>query len=173
MTLKEMIDRQMYLNGLLPTKPTVEQLVLATAAEVGELVQALKYGVKDPAIAGWCWWSRPDKPGKPSTKEEVLGELVDIWHFVLSILICGEVDNNSAENTYKRLWDNTYKRLWDEAVSWPLHFFVEGISSRYYFQGIIGAAKCLGFTKEEFEDAYWAKTEENIKRWGANNETNQ
>jgi dimeric dUTPase (all-alpha-NTP-PPase superfamily) len=41
--------------------------------EVGELTHELK--------ANWCWWK---KTQPPVDEKKVLGELVDIWHFVLS-----------------------------------------------------------------------------------------
>lgn len=50
-----------------------ENLSFAILDEVGELTHELK--------ANWCWW----KKTQPQVDEEkVLGELVDIWHFVLS-----------------------------------------------------------------------------------------
>ena len=50
-----------------------EKLNMAILDEVGELTHELK--------ANWCWWK---KTQAPVDKEKVLGELVDIWHFVLS-----------------------------------------------------------------------------------------
>lgn len=50
-----------------------ENLRMAILDEVGELTHELK--------ANWCWWK---KTQAPVDKEKVLGELVDIWHFVLS-----------------------------------------------------------------------------------------
>ena len=48
-------------------------LNIAILDEIGELTHELKYE--------WCWWK---KGQAPVDKEKVLGELVDIWHFVLS-----------------------------------------------------------------------------------------
>ena len=50
-----------------------EKLSFAILDEIGELTHELK--------ANWCWWK---KTQAPVDKEKVLGELVDIWHFVLS-----------------------------------------------------------------------------------------
>ena len=50
-----------------------EKLNLAILDEIGELTHELK--------ANWCWWK---KSQAPVDNEKVLGELVDIWHFVLS-----------------------------------------------------------------------------------------
>jgi dimeric dUTPase (all-alpha-NTP-PPase superfamily) len=50
-----------------------DKLSFAILDEVGELTHELK--------GKWCWW----KKTQPQVDEEkVLGELVDIWHFVLS-----------------------------------------------------------------------------------------
>ena len=50
-----------------------EKLCFAILDEVGELTHEL--------TGNWCWW----KKTQPQVDEEkVLGELVDIWHFVLS-----------------------------------------------------------------------------------------
>lgn len=50
-----------------------EKLNMAILDEIGELNHELK--------ANWCWWK---KTQAPVDEEKVLGELVDIWHFVLS-----------------------------------------------------------------------------------------
>ena len=51
----------------------IENLEMALLDEIGELTHELKYT--------WCWWK---KTQAPVDKEKVLGELVDIWHFILS-----------------------------------------------------------------------------------------
>ena len=50
-----------------------QQLNMAILDEVGELTHELK--------GNWCWWKFTQKP---VNIEKVLGELVDVWHFVLS-----------------------------------------------------------------------------------------
>ena len=50
-----------------------EKLSFAILDEVGELTHELK--------GNWCYWK---KTQPPVDGEKVLGELVDIWHFVLS-----------------------------------------------------------------------------------------
>ena len=50
-----------------------EKLSFAILDEVGELTHELK--------GNWCWWK---KTQAPVDDKKVLGELVDIWHFVLS-----------------------------------------------------------------------------------------
>ena len=50
-----------------------KNLGFAILDEVGELTHELK--------GDWCWWK---KSQAPVDEEKVLGELVDIWHFVLS-----------------------------------------------------------------------------------------
>ena len=76
--IKDMLKRQKKLDesimsayGL--TEIDEENLRMAILDEVGELTHELK--------GNWCWW----KKTQPKVdKGKVLGELVDIWHFVLS-----------------------------------------------------------------------------------------
>ena len=55
-------------------KKTFEKMYLALFDELGELNHELK--------GEWCYWK---KTQKPVDREKVLEELVDAWHFALSI----------------------------------------------------------------------------------------
>lgn len=76
--IKEMLQMQKKLDEAIMdehglTEIDEENLRMAILDEVGELTHELK--------GNWCWW----KKTQPQVDEEkVLGELVDIWHFVLS-----------------------------------------------------------------------------------------
>lgn len=65
----------------------IERTFLALFDELGELTHELK--------ASWCWWK--DTVGEVD-KAKVLEELVDVWHFALSIA------NN--HNTYNAYYDH-------------------------------------------------------------------
>ena len=76
--IKEMLHKQAKLDksimsayGLIEIDE--EKLRMAILDEVGELTHELK--------GNWCWWK---KTQAPVDKEKVLGELVDVWHFILS-----------------------------------------------------------------------------------------
>lgn len=76
--IKEMLQMQAKLDesimkeyGL--TEIDEENLRMAILDEVGELTHELK--------GNWCWWK---KTQSPVDDKKVLGELVDVWHFVLS-----------------------------------------------------------------------------------------
>lgn len=76
--IETMLKKQDELNSAIMkefglTTISKEQIDLATLDEIGEFTHELK--------GDWCWW----KKTQPQVDEEkVLGELVDIWHFVLS-----------------------------------------------------------------------------------------
>lgn len=76
--IKEMLDMQEKLDEAIMKGYGLfyideEKLSFAILDEVGELTHELK--------ANWCWWK---KTQAPVDDNKVLGELVDIWHFVLS-----------------------------------------------------------------------------------------
>ena len=76
--LKELLEMQRVLDENIYTTHNVkydeEKTYLALIDEIGELNHELK--------AEWCWWK---KNQAPVNKEKVLEELVDVWHFALSI----------------------------------------------------------------------------------------
>ena len=75
--IKDMLKMQAKLDEAIMeeyglTEIEEEKLNLAILDEIGELTHELK--------GDWCWW----KKTQPKVdKEKVLGELVDVWHFVL------------------------------------------------------------------------------------------
>ena len=76
--IKEMLQMQKKLDEAIMNEYGLneideENLRMAILDEVGELTHELK--------GNWCWWK---KTQAPVDDKKVLGELVDIWHFVLS-----------------------------------------------------------------------------------------
>lgn len=76
--IKEMLQMQKKLDEAIMEEYGLaeideENLRMAILDEVGELTHELK--------GNWCWWK---KTQPPVDMGKVLGELVDIWHFVLS-----------------------------------------------------------------------------------------
>lgn len=76
--IKDMLERQKAYDAEVFKKHNVDyvsksQLESALFDELGELMHAQK--------SDWCWWK---KTQAPVDDNKVLGELVDVWHFVLS-----------------------------------------------------------------------------------------
>lgn len=76
--IKEMLQMQEKLDKAIMEEYGLEELDeeklnLAILDEVGELTHELK--------GNWCYWK---KTQPPVDEKKVLGELVDIWHFILS-----------------------------------------------------------------------------------------
>lgn len=70
------LDRHMFLTRGIKTRPSLEQYYHAIFDEFGEFNHELK--------KTWCWWK---KSQKEVDEDKALEELVDIWHFILSVLV--------------------------------------------------------------------------------------
>lgn len=76
--IKEMLQMQAKLDEAIMKEYRLEELDeeklnMAILDEIGELTHELK--------GNWCWWKKTQAPVDMS---KVLGELVDVWHFILS-----------------------------------------------------------------------------------------
>lgn len=132
-----------------------EKLSFAILDEVGELTHELK--------ANWCWWK---KTQAPVDKEKVLGELVDIWHFVLSWqnhFMSGEEglrkEKVMVENIKQYVWG--MKNIKKEFV-YVLTDLPSFTDSRV--EALIAIAEYLGFTIERVYEAYCEKNKINYQR---------
>lgn len=137
------------------TEINQEQLELAILDEIGELTHELK-GI-------WCWW----KKTQPQVDEEkVLGELVDIWHFVLceqNICNFGEMTLGSYLQE-KEIVDTFLERLKSKRVFLPL-FLTELVRRDCYsIETLIAITEYLGFTIEQVYSAYCDKNKINYQR---------
>ena len=132
-----------------------ENLRMAILDEVGELTHELK--------GDWCWW----KKTQPQVDEEkVLGELVDIWHFVLNyqnhfnggengILNASMFERNS-DNILNLLMTNEYKlsETLTDLSTWNIH----------KMERLVAISEYLGFTIEQVYKAYCDKNKVNYQR---------
>ena len=132
-----------------------ENLRMAILDEVGELTHELK--------GDWCWW----KKNQPLVdKEKVLGELVDIWHFVLSyqnhfnggengILNASMFERNS-DNILNLLMTNEYKlsETLTDLSTWNIH----------KMERLVAISEYLNFTIEQVYEAYCDKNKVNYQR---------
>lgn len=132
-----------------------EKLSFAILDEVGELTHELK--------ANWCWWK---KTQAPVDKEKVLGELVDIWHFVLSWqnhFMSGEEglrkEKVMVENIKQYVWG--MKNIKKEFV-YVLTDLSSFTDSRV--EALIAITEYLGFTIERVYEAYCGKNKINYQR---------
>ena len=159
--IKEMLQMQAKLDesimkeyGL--TEIEEAKLNMAILDEVGELTHELK--------GNWCWW----KKTQPKVdRKKVLGELVDVWHFVLSYTNNFN-DGESMFDTETDEFDRGYKyylskthfnknaltNLFSELIdSWLEKLVILVVITEY-----------LGFTIEDVHKAYCDKNKINYQR---------
>lgn len=137
------------------TEINEENLRMAILDEVGELTHELK--------ANWCWWK---KTQAPVDDKKVLGELVDVWHFVLSWqnhFMRGEEglrkENVMVENIKQYVWG--MKNIKKEFV-YVLTDLPSFTDSRV--EALIAITEYLGFTIEQVYEAYCDKNKINYQR---------
>lgn len=158
--IKEMLQMQKKLDEAIMKEYGLtcideEKLRFAIIDEVGELTHELK--------GNWCWWK---KTQAPVDRKKVLGELVDIWHFVLSWQNHfkdgeeGMINARAVVRNSKRIL-NLIKtkeyRLSEELsdlVAWEL----------CKVERLIAISEYLGFTIEQVYEAYCGKNKINYQR---------
>ena len=159
--IKEMLQMQSKLDEAIMkeyglTEIDETKLSFAILDEVGELTHELK--------GNWCWW----KKTQPKVdKSKVLGELVDVWHFVLSYTNNFD-DGESMFDTGTYEFDRGYKyylskthfnknaltNLFSELIdSWLEKLVILVVITEY-----------LGFTIEDVHKAYCDKNKINYQR---------
>jgi dimeric dUTPase (all-alpha-NTP-PPase superfamily) len=152
--IKEMLQMQEKLDEAIMkeyelTEITREQLEMAILDEVGELTHELK--------GEWCWWK---KTQAPVDDNKVLGELVDIWHFVLSYTY------NYSDVRFTHIdWIvgkgiNTCKQ---EGLACSLANIINAQYMDKLFY-LIAVSLCLGFSIEDVYKAYCEKNKVNYQR---------
>lgn len=152
--VKEMLQMQKKLDEAIMKEHnlieiTREQLEMAILDEVGELTHELK--------GDWCWWKKTQAPVE---YKKVLGELVDIWHFVLSYTY------NYSDVTFTDIdWIvgkgiNTFEK---EGLACSLANIVNAEDENKLFY-LIAVSLCLGFTIEQVYKAYCDKNKVNYQR---------
>lgn len=132
-----------------------EKLCFAILDEVGELTHELK--------GNWCWWK---KTQAPVDNDKVLGELVDVWHFVLSYqnhfkdgeegMINARAVIRNSKRILNLLKTKEY-RLSEELsdlVAWEL----------CKLERLIAITEYIGFKVEQVYEAYCDKNKINYQR---------
>ncbi|MBU9894880.1 dUTP diphosphatase [Holdemanella biformis] len=158
--IKKMLQMQAKLDKAIMkeyglTEIDEEKLCFAILDEVGELTHELK--------ANWCWWK---KTQAPVDDNKVLGELVDVWHFVLSYqnhFINGEkgVENTcmvkrNSKNILSLMRNNEFGLTvaFSDLVSWKWN----------KLERLTAITEYLGFTIERVYEAYCSKNKINYQR---------
>lgn len=158
--IKEMLQMQAKLDESIMkeyelTEIDEENLRMAILDEVGELTHELK--------ANWCWWK---KTQAPVDEEKVLGELVDVWHFVLSYqnhfndgekgILNSLMFIGNSDNILNLLMNNEYK------LSETLTDL--SILNIHKMERLVAITEYLGFTIEQVYEAYCYKNKINYQR---------
>lgn len=158
--IETMLKKQDELNSAIMkeyglTTISKEQIDLATLDEIGEFTHELK--------GDWCWWK---KTQAPVDKEKVLGELVDIWHFVLSYqnhFNFGEEARLSYLNE-EELSNGMLKRLRTKKSNLSKVLTRLVIFESSIIPVLIAITEYLGFTIEQVYEAYCGKNKINYQR---------
>lgn len=158
--IKEMLQMQSKLDKAIMDeygldKIDEENLRMAILDEVEELTHELK--------GNWCWWK---KTQAPVDDKKVLGELVDIWHLVLSYqnhfnkgeetLMSFSNEKDSVDNLLRRLRSKTI--FLPNALSYLTRYKLAIISI------LVATTEYLGFTIEQVYEAYCDKNKVNYQR---------
>ena len=158
--IKEMLKKQEKLDKSIMKEYGLneideENLRMAILDEVGELTHELK--------ANWCWWK---KTQAPVDKQKVLGELVDIWHFVLSYqnhFNFGEEARLSYLNE-EELSNGMLKRLRTKKSNLSKVLTRLVIFESSIIPVLIAITEYIGFTIEQVYEAYCGKNKINYQR---------
>lgn len=149
--IKEMLGMQKVLDSAIYDGHGVEydrsKTYLALIDEIGELNHELK--------AEWCWWK---KTVKPLDNEKVLEELVDCWHFALSIYY-HEYPNFDWVLSHSH-YIYMYKLKLQEVYCLIINEFQDDL----ILDNMIALTEKLDFTMEDVYIAYKKKNEVNFNR---------
>ena len=131
-----------------------EKCLLAMIDEIGEFNHEIK--------STWCWWK---KSQKEMDREKTLEELVDIWHFALS-LTYRYFDLLIKNNKFEHYKFDDSEGGQDEKLSclyaWLQH-------NKYYrLENLYAIGLKFGFTLEDVYNAYKKKNQVNYERLANN-----
>lgn len=132
-----------------------EKLSFAILDEIGELTHELK--------ANWCWWK---KTQAPVDEEKVLGELVDIWHFVLSWQNNFNKGEKGIDNKgmVARNYENILILLRNKEYNLAETLCDLVVWNWLKVERLTAITEFLGFTIEDVYQAYCEKNKVNYQR---------
>ena len=131
-----------------------ENLRMAILDEVGELTHELK--------ANWCWWK---KTQAPVDNDKVLGELVDVWYFVLSYQNHFDYGMQGIINRcmFSRNLERNLDLLKVKDYELP-EIFSDLVEFEFKLERLIPITEYLGFSVEDVYKAYCKKNKVNYQR---------
>ena len=157
--IKEMLHMQAKLDEAIMkeyglTEINEENLRMAILDEVGELTHELK--------ANWCWWK---KTQAPVDNDKVLGELVDVWHFVLSYQNHFDYGMQGIINRcmFSRNLERNLDLLKVKDYELP-EIFSDLVAFEFKLERLIPITEYPGFTIEQVYEAYCDKNKINYQR---------
>lgn len=158
--IKDMLERQKAYDEEVFKKHNVDyvskiQLESALFDELGELMHAQK--------ADWCWWK---KTQATVDDKKVLGELVDIWHFVLSYQNHFNDGGNGISNDlmFGRNSDGILNLLVNNEYRLSGELTDLATFDIYKMERLVAISEYLGFTVEQVYKAYCDKNKVNYQR---------
>lgn len=147
--------------GKMPA-PFIRPVRLALRVELGELAQELK--------RDWAWWKKPGESALDRAK--VLAEAADCLHFMLLLDLA--YDDEAADCPD---WGDMGASGWHRMASTTeilnaLFEYVEdtentGIPGWEMVDPLCELLDNYDYAPRDLAAAYWAKTEENLRRWAA------
>ena len=157
--LKAMLETQTKVNDKVSEKlkeqPKSIDYLLAMHVEVFEFINA---------VGTWKWWKHSHVPNK----EKILDELADVMAFYFSYLLT--LDSETL-NEIEEITKEVYGTLEDKEVASILRYITQCINDGeqqvapvLMVESVLIAAKTVGATWKEIEEAYYKKSEVNIKR---------
>ena len=158
--IKEMLQMQEKLDEAIMKEYGLDEidednLRMAILDEVGELTHELK--------GNWCWWK---KTQSPVDDKKVLGELVDVWHFVLSYQNHFNGGENGILNDliFEKTSDNILNLL--ITYEYKLSGTLTDLATLniYKMERLIAITEYLGFTIEQVYEDYCDKNKVNYQR---------
>ena len=158
--IKEMLQMQAKLDESIMNEYGLneideENLRMAILDEVGELTHELK--------GNWCWWK---KTQAPVDNDKVLGELVDIFHFLLSYQNHFNDGGNGISNylMFNGNSDNILNLLMNGEYKLSETLTELSTLNIHKMERLIARSEDLGFTIEQVYEAYCGKNKINYQR---------
>lgn len=158
--IKEMLPMQAELDKAIMeeyglTEINKENLRMAILDEVGELTHELK--------GEWCWWK---KTQAPVDDKKVLGELVDIWHFVLSYQNYFNFGKETLLSFLDEveISDRFLERFREGYLTLPIALTLLVSDGNSIIEMLIAITEYIGFTIEQVYEAYCGKNKINYQR---------
>ena len=157
--INEMIEMQKKLDSAIEqdkgikygeSKYCYDGLSYAILDELGELNHELK--------GNWCWWKNTQE--LPDQKK-VLGELVDVWHFVMSLHyheVRSKIDLGVISNLMNFSSKSILRLILDTVMMNRLYI------DCHIMELLIAYSKKIGFSVSEIYEAYLEKNKENYNR---------